>query len=54
MNRQETLGLMSLLKVNFRDDFREMTKHDAETLVNLWEMQFKDDPVQLVTAASCP
>lgn len=51
MTREETIGLLALLKVNFRDDFREMTKQDAETLVNLWEMQFRDDHVEIVTAA---
>jgi hypothetical protein len=51
MNRQETIGLMALLKVNFPAHASRLDKQTADQMVNLWQYQFRDDSAQTVTAA---
>lgn len=51
MNRTETLKIFSVIKANYSNFFKSVTKIDAEAMVNLWEEMFRDTPYELVGAA---
>ncbi len=51
MNREETLKIFSVIKANYGNFFKNMTKVDAEAMVSLWEDMFQDEPYELVGAA---
>ena len=51
MNRQETLAVMSVLKVAYPNFYKDMGRSDAESIVGLWEEMFKDDPAEVVAMA---
>lgn len=51
MNREETLKIFSVIKANYGNFFKSMTKTDAEAMVSLWEDMFSDEPYELVGAA---
>lgn len=51
MTRQETLGIMSVLKAAYPNYYRDMNRQDAEAVVELWSTMFSDEPAQLVAMA---
>ena len=51
MTREETLTIMGVLKAAYPNYYREMTRHDAEAVVELWSTMFSDEPAQLVAMA---
>ena len=51
MTRQETLGIMSVLKAAYPNYYRDMNRQDAEAVVDLWATMFSDEPAQLVAMA---
>lgn len=51
MNVNETLKILSVLKANYPNFYRNMSKVDAEAQVNLWSEMFADTPYELVGGA---
>ena len=51
MNRKETQGVLALIKAAYPGSYRDMTRADLETVVNLWQKQFEDMDGALVIAA---
>ena len=51
MTREETIKIMSVLKVAYPNYYRDMKKNDAERTIDLWAEMFKDDSVEIVVAA---
>lgn len=51
MTHNETIAVMSVLKAAYPNFYRDMTRKDAESVVNLWEEIFRAEPVQVVAAA---
>ena len=51
MNVNETLKILSVLKANYPNFYKNMSKIDAEAQVNLWSEMFEDTPYELVGAA---
>lgn len=42
MTREETIGILALLKANYSGTFKNMTKEEAEGKINLWAMMLSD------------
>lgn len=51
MTREETLGIMSVLKAAYPSYYKDMTRQDAEGIVSLWQAMFADDPIEVVAMA---
>jgi len=51
MNREETVGVLSVLRGAYPGFYRGITKSEAIDTVNLWSAMFAADDVRLVTAA---
>lgn len=51
MTREETLGIMAVLKAAYPNFYKEMKRSEAEGIVSLWTEMFKDDPVNVVAMA---
>ena len=51
MNITETLKIFSVLKANYPNFFKNISKLDAEAQVNLWAEMFQDDSYGVVGAA---
>jgi hypothetical protein len=51
MNVNETLKILSVLKANYPNFYKGMSKIDAEAQVSLWSEMFEDTPYELVGAA---
>lgn len=51
MTREETLQVLSILKAAYPHSYRNMTKLDAEAVVNLWHRQFENEDAGAVGAA---
>ncbi len=51
MTREETLAIMSVLKAAYPAYYRDMTRMDADSVVNLWAELFRDEPAELVALA---
>ena len=51
MDRVETLEIMRILKAAYPNYYKDMTKADAEGIVDLWATMFADEPVGVVAAA---
>ncbi len=51
MNVNDTLKILSVLKANYPNFYKNMSKVDAEAQVNLWSEMFADTPYELVGAA---
>lgn len=51
MNREETLTIMGVLKAAYPNYYRDMSRRDAEGIVDLWQAMFADEPLELVAAA---
>lgn len=51
MTREETLGIMSVLKAAYPSYYKDMTRQDAEGIVSLWQTMFADEPLEVVAMA---
>lgn len=51
MTRHETAETLAILKAAYPHSFREITKADAEAMLNLWARQFAEDDPKIVSAA---
>ena len=51
MNVNETLKILSVLKANYPNFYKGMSKIDAEAQVILWSEMFEDTPYELVGVA---
>jgi len=51
MTYDETLKIFAVLKANYNNFYKTITRVDAEAQVNLWAEMFADEPYQLVGAA---
>lgn len=51
MTKNETLKILAVIKVAYPSSFAKFTNNDIETVVNLWEVQFKDYDYKLVNAS---
>lgn len=51
MTREETLGIMSVLKAAYPAYYRDMQRSEAEQVVGLWAAMFADEPVEIVAMA---
>lgn len=51
MTRDDTLDLLSVLKAAYPTFYRDMTRKDADHVVDLWFEMFKDEPAELVALA---
>lgn len=51
MTREDTIGILSILRGAYPNFYRGITKAEANDTINLWASLFVDDQVQVVTAA---
>lgn len=51
MTREETVKILALLKVAYPHSFKDITRADAEAMLDLWTMQFREDSMEFVSAA---
>ena len=51
MTKAETVRILAVLKAAYPHAFKNLTKADAEAMLNLWAMQFEADSADLVAAA---
>ena len=51
MTYEETLKIFAVMKANYSNFFKGLTRIDAEAQVNLWCEMFQDTPYELVGAA---
>lgn len=51
MTYEETRQILSLLKVNYPQSFRNMTKDEGKAFLNLWSTAFQTVPLSLVKMA---
>lgn len=51
MNREETKAILAILKAGYPNFYKDMTKEDATSIINLWATMFADDPAQVVAEA---
>lgn len=51
MNLTDTLKIFSVIKANYGNFFKNMSKVDAEAMVNLWHEMFADVPYEVVGVA---
>lgn len=51
MDRNETMQVLTVLKAAYPHSFKGMTKRDAETMIELWQMMFSADSYEMVNAA---
>lgn len=51
MTFDETAKIFSVLKVNYSNFFKSLSRMDAEAMLNLWTEMFADEPYELVGAA---
>ena len=51
MTREETIGILSILKASYPNFYKELTKKDAETTINLYAEMFSNTEANLVATA---
>ena len=51
MTREETLGIMSVLKAAYPSFYKDMRRDEAEGIVALWASMFADEPAIVVANA---
>jgi hypothetical protein len=51
MNRKETIGIMAIIKANYPMYYKDKSKQELQSIVNLWHEMFKDDNADLVIRA---
>lgn len=52
MDRNETLKILSLIKVAFPNSYNKMSEDELKALTMLWETQFKDYEFEMVAIAT--
>ena len=51
MTREDTIGILSILKASYPNFYKELTKKDAETTINLYTEMFSNTASNLVATA---
>lgn len=51
MTYDETAKIFTVLKVNYNNFFKSLSRMEAEAMLNLWTEMFADEPYELVGAA---
>ena len=51
MDRNETSKILSALKAAYPHSFKDLTKRDADAILDLWAAMFAEDPYAAVSAA---
>lgn len=51
MTREETIGILSILKASYPNFYKDLTKKDAETTINLYVEMFSNTEANLVATA---
>ena len=51
MTREETIGILSILKASYPNFYKDMSKKDAETTINLYAEMFSNTEASLVAIA---
>ena len=51
MTREETKAIMAILKAGYPNFYRNMTKEEATSVINLWATMFVEEPLQVITEA---
>ena len=51
MDRSQTMKILSVLKAAYPHAFQNMSKSDAEEMLNLWNTMFTNEPYEEVNAA---
>jgi hypothetical protein len=51
MTREETIGILSILKASYPNFYKDLTKKDAETTINLYSEMFSNTEASLVATA---
>lgn len=51
MNREETIRILTVLRVAYPQFYAKQTKADAQQAVGVWEMMFANDDYRIVNAA---
>lgn len=51
MTREETIGILSILKASYPNFYKDMSKKDAETTINLYTEMFSNTEANLVATA---
>lgn len=51
MTYEETRSILTVLKINYPQSFKNWEWEQGEAFLNLWSEAFKDDPVQMVAMA---
>ena len=51
MTREETIGILSILKASYPNFYKDLTKKDAETTINLYAEMFSNTEASLVATA---
>lgn len=51
MTREDTIGILSILKASYPNFYKELTKKDAETTINLYTEMFSNTEANLVATA---
>lgn len=51
MKTEETIKILSVVKANYREYFKDMKKEEANALLSSWDLFFKDYSYQNVSAA---
>jgi len=52
MNRDETINILTILKVAYPNGYKNLTKQDAEATIALWLDIFADKPFEIVAMAA--
>lgn len=51
MNREEAIKILSLLKAAYPNAYKGMTKTEANGVIGIWELQFREMPYDIVVIA---
>ena len=51
MTREDTIKILSILRGAYPGFYRDITKQEAESTINLWAAMFDEEPYELVGAA---
>lgn len=51
MTRQDTIKVLSVLKAAYPNFYKNMSKDEALSVINLWSIQLSDTPVDIVIMA---
>ena len=51
MTREELLPVLAIIRTNYRLQFRDMSKDEANDMLNLWAIAFSNDDAEVIRAA---